>query len=418
MKKALLFAILAISLNVLAQSKHLKSNLLENIRVRMENTGREISNRFSEINFGRPNNHQRFEQGDFIQIYDSVYWWRWDTLIMGWKKFNKEIQMVYDTHYNLTDVTHQRWTGSEWENSFYNGYTYDSSNNQISELWQEWNGSDWVNYILFTISYDVNNNMKGFLEQNWNNNVWVDNNYTTYSYIANNKLKNDTMQHWNGSTWVIVDRSIYTYDSVYNRIKQLDQFWNGSIWENNYQYTYTYNGNNDMIGQLNQVWNGNEWVDEILGTFIYNSNDNTTTWLRQSWNGSIWVNWDESIYSFDVNNFWRSYSTKTWDSTGTIATPSDSMFNYYHTVGIDELMMQQGNFNVYPNPSSAKFTISSKSNINAVEIYNLLGERIYSEYGIKKQTSTEIDLIDHCKGIYIVKIYIETKIYNRKIIVQ
>ena len=52
-------------------------------------------------------------------------------------------------------------------------------------------------------------------------------------------------------------------------------------------------------------------------------------------------------------------------------------------------MIQEGNITVYPNPSSGKFTISSNNIISSIEIYNLLGEQIYSDFTNNRQTSKE-----------------------------
>jgi hypothetical protein len=121
---------------------------------------------------------------------------------------------------------------------------------------------------------------------------------------------------------------------------------------------------------------------------------------------------------YDANNFLKSNSFKDWNLDGTI-TYGDSTYYYFHTVlGINGLKLQDACITVYPNPTSGKFTISSKNNISSMEIYNLLGELIDSDFNINGKTSNEIDLSSHCKGIYILNIYSGGKIYNCKIVVQ
>ena len=121
---------------------------------------------------------------------------------------------------------------------------------------------------------------------------------------------------------------------------------------------------------------------------------------------------------------------QTFSSGGTnVATNSDgSRFfvtdSYNGTVrvykkintGMDDLKKGIFNITVYPNPASGKFTIISNNTISSVEIYTLLGERIYSNLKFNQKIS--IDLSDHCKGIYVIKINSGTKSYNRKIIIQ
>ncbi|MCD4681161.1 MAG: T9SS type A sorting domain-containing protein, partial [Bacteroidales bacterium] len=88
------------------------------------------------------------------------------------------------------------------------------------------------------------------------------------------------------------------------------------------------------------------------------------------------------------------------------------------TTGINE-NYQTSVINVYPNPSSGRFTLqSSIVNIYEIEIYNVLGERIYKATNLKEQSSNEIDVSYSPKGIYFVRIYNGTKIYDEKVVVQ
>lgn len=72
---------------------------------------------------------------------------------------------------------------------------------------------------------------------------------------------------------------------------------------------------------------------------------------------------------------------------------------------------------IYPNPTSGKFVIDGKK-ISYIEIYNALGEKIYAITNLNQQTSNEVDLSKFQKGIYFVKIYNGTNVYNQKIVVQ
>lgn len=75
-------------------------------------------------------------------------------------------------------------------------------------------------------------------------------------------------------------------------------------------------------------------------------------------------------------------------------------------------------FVIYPNPTNGNFTISGVNKVDVIEIFNLIGERIYRVANLNSQTSKEVDLSKSPKGIYFVKIQTENKIYNQKIIIQ
>jgi len=140
--------------------------------------------------------------------------------------------------------------------------------------------------------------------------------------------------------------------------------------------------------------------------------------LTQYWIKNAWFNRSQINYTYDSDHFLTSEVNKLFDDTGVSILFGDSIHYYFHTVtGINELKPEDGNFIVYPNPSCGKFTVSN-SNISTIEIYNILGERIYSNNRFNHQISAEIDLSDRGKGIYFINIYDGTKMYNRRIILQ
>ncbi len=60
------------------------------------------------------------------------------------------------------------------------------------------------------------------------------------------------------------------------------------------------------------------------------------------------------------------------------------------------------NFSIFPNPTNGKFQISSEARINTIEIFNAVGEKVFS-ISIN-QKKYEVDLTSHSSGIYILKI--------------
>jgi hypothetical protein len=241
----------------------------------------------------------------------------------------------------------------------------------------------------------------------------------TYTYDINNNQTSELDQNWNGSAWVNTEQYTYTYDVNNKRISGLDQSWNDSVWVNSTQSNYTYDANNNLTNILYQGWNGSVWVISSQDIYTYDANNNQTSQLCQILFNGAWVNLYQELTAHDANNFLKSDSFKDWNILNNVVTDGDSTYYYYHTVlGINDLKMQDACITVYPNPTSGKFTISSKNNISSMEIYNLLGELIDSDFNINGKTSNEIDLSSHCKGIYILNIYSGGKIYNCKIVVQ
>ena len=90
-------------------------------------------------------------------------------------------------------------------------------------------------------------------------------------------------------------------------------------------------------------------------------------------------------------------------------------------VGINDKISDHANFKLYPNPNNGRFIIEfDDKTINKInlEIYSLLGEKIFEKSDLNPQSSNEIDLSDSPKGVYMVRILDGEKIYSEKIVIQ
>ena len=86
--------------------------------------------------------------------------------------------------------------------------------------------------------------------------------------------------------------------------------------------------------------------------------------------------------------------------------------------GIDDLSAEHF-ISIYPNPSNGifQFNLENIQSVKAnLQIYNILGEMVYSATTEKQQI--QIDISNLSKGIYLVKVYESTKIYTQKITLQ
>lgn len=90
------------------------------------------------------------------------------------------------------------------------------------------------------------------------------------------------------------------------------------------------------------------------------------------------------------------------------------------TTGIEQLLDEESIVSIYPNPSNGIITINQVANNNkplTIEVYNVLGEKIYADTGIKTK-SFELNIADKPNGVYIVKLIDGEKTISKRIIVK
>jgi hypothetical protein len=168
---------------------------------------------------------------------------------------------------------------------------------------------------------------------------------------------------------------------------------------------------------LAQKWNIDSWENDKKSIYGYDANNNQTSEIIQEWNDSSWVNTDHYTQLFDDNNNPLSFTSKMWNSEGTKVIEGDSIRIYFQTsTGMQGI--PEAGVSIYPNPAKGKVAIRANTQINSVEIYNLQGKRIYTDYSFNMQSSKQIDLTGYSKGVYILKAINEAKIYTRKVIIQ
>lgn len=452
MRKAILFLILALSINAYAQIKQptiSKELLLSGKRELLREGIRQGEGKIRNVSLSPDKRNSFIQQGTtaspFSPIYDDVYRWKRDIPGNRWVYESRSINIVYDVNSNLLSSVEQIWNGSIWVNDQQVTYTY-NLDRVASELWQKWTGSAWVNDSYYTTSYDANSNITLELAQLWSGSAWQNDFQSLYTYDANNNQITFTQKIWDGSVWGNSYQEISSYNSDKNRTEKLSQFWDGSAWINGFRDKYTYNAgkklisivdesyidvdvwenfsqtlftydtNNNITNELEQLWNGSGWENGTNFIFVYDANNNQKTKTVQTWNGASWIQSALSSYTYDLNNFVESEANRNW--TNAVLTSGDSTFYHFHTIPTGTNDLQTETISLYPNPGNGRFTIKSNSLIDKIEVYNMSGEKVYSDIKNSKQNSFETDISYCSKGIYLLKVYAGKVIVNRKVIIK
>ena len=104
----------------------------------------------------------------------------------------------------------------------------------------------------------------------------------------------------------------------------------------------------------------------------------------------------------------------------TVRFRSDSSFNYQGwqaTVSCATMAVDEANansFSYYPNPTSGILNISSKSKIESLEVFNLVGQKVMTIN--PKDMKSEINMSQLKPGVYMVKATVNGKVITNKVI--
>jgi hypothetical protein len=127
------------------------------------------------------------------------------------------------------------------------------------------------------------------------------------------------------------------------------------------------------------------------------------------------------VSSLTPDTLWVLFSSSSLDKNpkaGSILWMDDAGVTL--PTGIHQLVNAEEDIEIFPNPSNGIFSIHSQTNNNEeqfIEVYNLLGEKIYSTPQ-EKQAIYNVDISHYPKGIYYIKLHKGEKINTKKIVVQ
>ena len=96
-----------------------------------------------------------------------------------------------------------------------------------------------------------------------------------------------------------------------------------------------------------------------------------------------------------------------------------SLAGWNQNTGVLEVEQNPEVVTVFPNPSNGKFTVTAGNiSMNAIEIYNSMGTKVFSTSEITPLSTKEIKLYGFANGIYFINVSCGEKIYTKKIVLQ
>jgi len=198
--------------------------------------------------------------------------------------------------------------------------------------------------------------------------------YVAGLFSKSNGNADNNIQRWNGTSWNAVGGG--TDYEIWNLMVYNDKLYAmGQLSEAGGIYT-------SSIAE----WDGNKWCS--LGSTF--DNDIETSCVYK-----------DSLYI--GGGFW----TIDGDSISYIAewTGGSYVANCGQPTGVTQLKMNDEQLKIYPNPNNGQFTLSLSNvteNCN-VEIYNMLGEKVYSQL-TNNNSQLTINLSGQAQGVYLYRV--------------
>jgi endonuclease I len=110
--------------------------------------------------------------------------------------------------------------------------------------------------------------------------------------------------------------------------------------------------------------------------------------------------------TFNKTTQWDSYTSDTCNNLGSRIVAKDSKTKT--VLDIDAIV-------IYPNPSHGTFSVNNSNKMYSIEIYSIIGQKIYSE---ENSTKSEITLPNIAKGTYLVRVSIDSDSVIKKLIIN
>ncbi len=85
------------------------------------------------------------------------------------------------------------------------------------------------------------------------------------------------------------------------------------------------------------------------------------------------------------------------------------------SVGIKNNTLNENQIKIYPNPTNGLVNVAYTSYVNSIEIFNLLGEKIYDTKIFEQEFTKEINLTDFKRGFYFIKLSNDYQSFIEKI---
>jgi Secretion system C-terminal sorting domain len=110
--------------------------------------------------------------------------------------------------------------------------------------------------------------------------------------------------------------------------------------------------------------------------------------------------------TFNKTTQWDSYTSDTCNNLGS---------RMIEKIPKTSVALNINDIAIYPNPSNGTFSVNNSNKMYSIEIYSIIGQKIYSE---ENSTKSEITVPNIAKGTYLVRVSIDSDWVRKKLIIN
>ena len=168
------------------------------------------------------------------------------------------------------------------------------------------------------------------------------------------------------------------------------------------------------FGAKSVTWDGKNVVGTLNGTTV--ADGTYKVWVESSWNDGA-----NNIHN-EINSFAFTKSNVATHTTYTGDTYLNSIvIDWVPTaLGVNDLINSEPTVVIYPVPSKGIFNIDLKNEVKDIKVYNLLGQKVYSEQfeNSNAVTTKQIDLSGFTDGNYVFSLTNDNGTSNYEVILK
>jgi hypothetical protein len=181
--------------------------------------------------------------------------------------------------------------------------------------------------------------------------------------------------------------------------------------------------NNVTLVDAKQDGGGSFPIDDATNnwTLVTNTNNSPAAGQRTLVYTRPFSTGDSNDYTFDfANNTLDLALAKHQTASFTMANHGSSnrvvVLNNSMTLGIEDFSLNSST--VYPNPSNGNFTITTKTFLKSVDVYNISGALIKSYKVDDTSENVELNITDLQSGVYLLELKNDTDKTWKKVIIE